>query len=140
MEKIKFDFAIIKTISFFQTVTHTDVKDCFDIDGKFYFIVPAGQIGKAIGKNTANVKKLEDKLKKKIRIIEFNENRDQFIRNIVYPLKVSEVEFDEATKVLKLTAMDSKTRGYLIGRQASNLRNYERIIKRHFDVKELKVN
>ncbi len=138
--KIKFDMELIQIMSLFQAITRTDVKDCFDQGEKLVFIVPAAQIGKAIGKASVNVKKLELKLKKKIRIIAYSEIPEQFIKNIVYPLRLTEIDTDPETKIMTLTAFDSKTRGYLIGRAASNLRNYEMIIKRHFDIKELKVN
>ncbi len=140
LARIKFDFALIKLISLFQSITRVDVKDCFETsEGTLVFVVGQGQIGKAIGKGSSNVKRLESKFKKKIRIIEYNPDMEQFVRNMVYPNKLNEVEFDHDKKVLTLTAMDNKTRGYLIGRSASNLRNYESILKRHFDVSELKV-
>tara|TARA_Y100000034_G_C6885645_1_gene406624 strand:- start:499 stop:927 length:429 start_codon:yes stop_codon:yes gene_type:complete len=138
--KIKFDFNSVKIISLFQSIARVDVKDFFDLNSVYVFIVQKGQIGKAIGKNSSNVKTLENKLKKKIRIIEFDENIDRFIRNIVYPSKLSEVSFDEENKVLTISGIDNKTRGYLIGRSASNLRNNEFILKRHYDVSELKVS
>ena len=139
MTKIKFDFNSIKFMSLFQSITRCDVKDFFDLEDKFCFIVATGQIGKALGKNLSNVKLLENKLKKKIKIVEFNQNMSEFIRNIVFPSKLSEIEFNEEDKILSITGIDNKTRGYLIGRNASNLRTSETILKRHFDVNELKV-
>ena len=113
------------------------IDDCFEDDGKLIFIVAEGQIGKAIGKGSSNVRKLEEKLKKKVRIVEHSSDLHKFIQNIVYPSRLENIEEDGKTVIL--TAVDTKTRGYLIGRNASNLRNSERILKRHFDVDELKV-
>jgi len=52
-------------------------------------------------------------------------------------LKVVDIKQEE--KVVVLTAADTKTRGILIGRQAQNLRNFEKIVKKYFDIDEIKV-
>jgi len=38
-----------------------------------------------------------------------------------------------------ITPPDTQTRGYLIGREAVNLRGFEEIVKRYFEIKEIKV-
>lgn len=139
MGKIKFDADSMKVISLFETITGASVKDCFDAeDGRLIIAVNEGEIGKAIGKGSVNVKKIENVLKKKVRIIEFSPDLEKFIRNVVYPLKVAEIAVEGGIAVL--TAADHQTRGLLIGRSAQNLRGYETIVKRYFPVEELKVN
>ena len=135
--RIKYDFNLIKFISMFESLTNASVKDCFNQGDKLVFVVKENQIGKALGKGGSNIKRLENSFKKKIRIIEFNPDLFQFIKNVVYPLKVSDIAEEEG--VITITPIDSKTRGYLIGRAAVNLRNTEDIVKRYFEFKELKV-
>ena len=50
MIKIKYDINLMKFISLFESITKTDVKDCFEIGGKLVFIVKEGNIGRALGK------------------------------------------------------------------------------------------
>lgn len=138
MMKIKFDQDVLKTMSMFELVTRVNAKDCFEIEDRWYFIVPTGFIGKALGKGASNIKKLEGMLKKKVRVIEYSSDLDQFVRNVVNPLKLSEVVIDG--NVVTMTAVDHKTRGLLIGRGAQHLRTFETIVKRYFDVEEMKVN
>jgi len=138
--RIKLDMALIKFMALFEKITRASVKDCFEQGERIVFIVNEGQIGKAIGKGSVNVKKIEDLVKKKIRIIEYNSDMHKFVQNVVHPFKLENIEFNDDSKVLTLTAIDSKTRGYLIGRGGSNLRNYESVLKRHAKVSELKVN
>lgn len=136
--KIKYDNEVIKVMSLFNSITKAKLKDYFVDDNDLsVFVVEQNEIGKAVGKKAENVKLLENKLNRKIKIIEFNPDVLQFVKNIVFPLKVAEAEFDE--KVLKLQAPDVKTRGLLIGRSAKNLRNIEKIMKRYFDLEEVKV-
>ena len=125
--KIKYDNEVIKVMSLFNSITNAKLKDYFVDDNDLsVFVVEQNEIGKAVGKKAENVKKLENKLNRKIKIIEFNPDVLQFVKNIVFPLKVAEAEVDE--KVLKLQAPDVKTRGLLIGRSAKNLRNIEKIM------------
>jgi N utilization substance protein A len=114
MIKIKYDINIMKFISLFETLTKADVKDCFEMEGKLVFVVKDGNIGKALGKAGSNVKKLERMLKKKLRIIEFNDDLLKFIQNVVYPSKVKDISMED--DVVTITPPDSQTRGYLIGR------------------------
>ena len=82
--------------------------------------------------------KLEKMLKKKVKIIEHSELLEEFVAHVVAPCKIKDVQVEE--KIVTITAADSYNRGLLIGRAAVNLRAYEGIVKRYFDIEELKVN
>jgi len=137
--KIKYTSELMGLMAIFQQVTRAKLKDCFfDSNSLLIFVVEPNELGKAIGKKAVNIKRLEKSFNKKIKIIEYNSDVQIFIRNLIYPLRVKEVQLEE--NVATLEPNDSKTRGYLIGRAASNLRNYEGIVKRYFnEIKELKV-
>ena len=135
--KIKYDINLMKFMSLFESLTRAKLKDCFDVNETLVFVVDEGEIGKAIGKHAVNVKRIESMIKKKIRIIEFNPVMLEFVKSVVYPLQLKDLREEEG--VVMMAAVDSNTRGLLIGRSAQNLRFFESIIKRFFDVKELKV-
>ncbi|MGM5482602.1 MAG: NusA-like transcription termination signal-binding factor [Nanobdellota archaeon] len=136
--KIKYDNELIKVMSLFNSITHAKLKDYFVDDNNLsIFVVEQNQVGKAIGKNASNVRLLENKLNRKIKIVEFNPDVLQFTRNIVFPLKLQNAELNG--KVLNIESPDVKTRGLLIGRSAKNLRNTEKIVKRYFNIDEIKV-
>lgn len=137
MSKISFDIDDMKFISMFESLTRASVKDCIRTDDKLIFVVNKGQIAKAIGKKGINIKKLEQKFKKKIKIIEFDDDPLIFIQHVFFPNKVKDIKQDE--DVVVITPPDSKSRGYFIGRNASTLRNAEEIVKRYFDIKEIKI-
>lgn len=135
--KITYDANMMKFMSLFNTVTKANLKDCFAEEGMLVFVVQPGEMGRAIGKNASNVRRLSEMLKRKIKIVEFNEKLIEFIKNLIHPLKLMDVEENEGT--ITLTAIDSKTRGMLIGRAAENLRRLENQARRYFDVKEIRV-
>lgn len=124
-------------MSMFGNITKTSLKDCIESEGKLIFIVPEGMAGKAIGKQGANIKTLENRFKKRVRVIEYNNNLETFIANVVYPSKIKEIQNTE--DVWTIIPADSYQRGILIGRNAVNLRESESIVKRYFTIKELKV-
>ena len=109
-----------------------------NFDGVHYIrIVEDGYIGKAIGKHGSNVKRIENILKKKIRIIEFNSSVIRFITNIIYPIKVKEITEDKG--IVTITGFDKSSKSTLIGRDKKNLLSITSIVKRFFPVEEIKV-
>ncbi len=135
--RIIFDTKLMKLMSFFESITHARLKDCLEYKNSLTFIVQPGQIGKAIGKKGVNAKRLEQKLNKKIRIVEFSDDVTIFTKNLIYPLRVNDVK--EQDKTVTVYSDDVKTKGLLIGRNSQNLRNTEKTVKRYFDIEKIKV-
>jgi len=122
----------------FARITRAGLKDCFfDNNDLLTFVVPENDLGRAIDKRGFKVKLLEKATNRKIKILEFNSDPLIFIKNLVFPLKIAKAEHEG--KIITLEAIDSKTRGLLIGRAGINLRNYESVLKRYFDIEELRV-
>jgi transcription termination/antitermination protein NusA len=135
MQKIVYSQELIGFITFFESMTHTNVKDC--IEGQqLIFVVDPGEIGKAIGRQGSNVKRLEAALNKKIKIVEFNPDVKEFVKNLISPLKADVTEQDG---LILLSSDDTRTKSLLIGRNSQNLDNFESIVRRYFGDKKLKV-
>ncbi len=139
MTKIVYDQDTMQKIALFENLTHSKVKDFFDdpVQERLVFIVEKGQLWTALGKKSANVKKLMDKFKRKIKIVEFSDDLCEFVKNMVHPLKVHDVTEEDG--IVTIRHEDMQTKGLLIGRNAKNLRNLEKNVRRFFDVKEIKV-
>ena len=73
MTKIVYDEDTLKKMALFETMTHAKLKDFFDdpVQDRLVFIVLPGNLWRALGKESANVKKLENSFKRKIKIVEF---------------------------------------------------------------------
>ncbi|MBI4739388.1 NusA-like transcription termination signal-binding factor [Candidatus Woesearchaeota archaeon] len=142
MTKIVYDTNAMQAMALFENITRAKVKDYFDdpVQGRLVFIVLPGELWKALGKGSSNVKRLEQAFKKKIKIVEFSDDVLKFISNMAHPLKVKSVTRDSADQeIIVIDGGDVQTRGLLIGRNAKNLRNLEVNVRRFFDVKEIKV-
>lgn len=134
-----FDAELIKLINYFEQKTGAAVKDVFyDTLGKLTFIVAPGDLGKALGKKAANLRDLEKRLDKRVRISEFAPSRQELIVNLVAPLKLQDIE-DRQDGLVILKGGDERTNGLLIGKQARNLRNLEWMVRRFYEVEEIKV-
>ena len=136
MSRIKYDSELIRLMTFFESMTGAKVKDCIS-DDKLIFIVEENNMGKAIGKNGANIKRLESALKRKVKLAEFSDDVLQFVRNLVYPADVAEIKNDGG--FITIRGRDSSTRAMLIGREKQNINSINSIVKRFFDIKEIKI-
>lgn len=136
MNKIKFDSESMKLIALFESMTRAKVKDCI-VNDKLIFIVEENEMGKAIGKNGANIKRMENMLKKKIKLVEFSNDALKFIRNFIYPIEVLDIKQENGT--ITIHGKDTSTRAMLIGRERQNINHTTNIVRRYFDVKEIRV-
>ncbi len=136
MKKIKYDINLMKFISLFETLTRAKVKDCISGD-PLIFIVNQGEIFKAIGKKASNIKKIEGLLKKKIRIIEFNDDVEIFVKNVIAPIKAENITKEGG--VIVINDPSNQVKGKIIGRDSKNINQCKEIVSRYFDVEDIVV-
>lgn len=135
---IKYDAELIQQVNLFEKITAVNVKECFYFKDKLTFMVDTGLMGKALGKNKIKLEKLEKMYNKPLRIIEFNSDMQQFITNLIAPLRI--VKYEESGGIVVLTGPDTKTKGLMIGSKAKNLRETEKVVQKYFsDLKEIKI-
>jgi NusA-like KH domain protein len=135
--KTVYDVDMLQIINMFEDITHSRVKDAFYMKEVLTFIVFEGDMFKALGKNLSNLHRAEELMKRKIKIIEFNNDMIRFITNLLYPYKVASITLED--KIVTIKDDDMKTKGLIIGAKAQNLRQYEGIVKKYFDITEIKV-
>ena len=123
-------------ISSFESLTRATLKDCL-ADDKLTFIVEKGDMGLAIGKQGSNLKRVENALKKTLKVVEFDEDVTKFIRNYLYPL--SKIEVTKEGNIVTIKGQDTKTKSFIIGREKANLKRLISIVKRYFEVSDIVV-
>ncbi len=150
---VTLDNKTVLLISSFQSLTGANVKDVFEEDGRITFIVDEGEASRAIGRGGRNVKLLGSKLKKDIRVVEYNKDKLKFILNLIYPVvpkkiytgspedskREGESGGQTSEEIVTIEVLDGKSKGLLIGRNASSLRSLEEKVRRHHKVKEIKI-
>ena len=136
MNRIKYDSDLMKVIILFESMTGAKVKDCIAND-RLIFIIEENDMGKAIGRNGSNIKRMENMLKKKIKLVEFSSDVLRFTRNMIYPVEAHDMKQEGG--VITLRGKDTTTKAMLIGRERQNINHMTEILKRYFDIKEIKV-
>lgn len=132
------DNDLIQTIAVVEKLTHAHVDQCIPRDDKLIFIVGRGDARKVVGPQGATLKKLETQLNKRIKVIEKVDDKMQFIRNAMLPLKITDMKEEDG--IVTVYGPDEKTRGLMIGAKAQNLRFTEKIVQMYFpEVREIKV-
>ncbi len=126
----------MKLITLFESFTGAEVKDCISNE-KLIFIIQENEMGKAIGKNGFNVKKIEGKLSKKIKLVEFTNDIKQFVKNLIYPIEAQDISFDN--RIVTIRGKDAGSKAMIIGRERHNIRHLSEIVGRYFDIKEIRV-
>jgi transcription termination/antitermination protein NusA len=135
MGRLKLDLDTLGLGAIMERITRARVKDCFKEEDTIYFVVGSGELGKAVGKGGSNIKKAQEELGKKIKVIEFRNNVADFVKNIIYPLKVEQIIEEEG--IVKIKERSKKTKSLLIGRGGKNLKLINRAVKRFFNVSEV---
>ncbi|MBR9680504.1 MAG: NusA-like transcription termination signal-binding factor [Candidatus Altiarchaeota archaeon] len=132
--KLKIDNETFRFLNAFGTLTGVSAVDCFENKGEIVYVVEPGKIGVAVGKGGANIKKVENLLNKKIRLVEYSNDPTTFIRNVVYPIKVKNIYISTKSsgdKVINIQA-DVKLKKTLIRDGKKLLKLIITLVERHF--------
>ena len=94
--------------------------------------MPKKDLSKAIGKEAANVKRINFIAKKRVRVLALptgEKDIRKFVESIVSPIEFSELEIK--TNEIILTA-GNQSKAALLGREKRRLKEMEKIIKDYF--------
>ncbi|MFX1572980.1 MAG: NusA-like transcription termination signal-binding factor [Promethearchaeota archaeon] len=152
-KNIKIDRKAMELISLFNNISGAIIKDCLIFKNPessaevIIFLVKSEDVGKAIGKAGEHVKDLKSKLQKKIDVIAFSENLNQFIKNILQTTKnsivVQNIEIKESSRNQKKTVIITvrpQDRGKAIGKDGSMIRKIKELVIRYFEVDNVIIN
>jgi len=133
-------------MNLFSRVTRIDPKHCFAYNNGLLFVVPAGAVQMAIGRDNSNLKKLSTILGKRIRIVSQPSGEKEmakFIAVIVAPIKFERAEVVENSetkdKEIVITTSDREAKAMLIGRGRARETELKDILEQYFGVKILRI-
>ena len=129
----------MRYINLLDSASHVKTRKCFVYNNIIFFAVPRKLMSRAIGPDASNIRKIQEKLGKRVRIIEdIADYRDakEFVGDIVNPVKFRsfEVEGKEAT----ITAGNNQSKAILIGRNRRRFDELKQIINDIFGL-DLKI-
>ena len=139
MARIKLSLDDIGFISLFESTTKAHVKDCM-VDpkkNKITFVVNEGQAGIAIGKGGMNIKKLEEKLKKRVEVLEFSQDPIKFLTNIFRPIKITNAYVSEKSSGSK--ALHAQIAKGNLGMIKAKMKTARDLIGKYFKFDEVSI-
>jgi len=119
-------------LKLFESVTKISTRHTFVYNNTLFFCVPKKDLSKAIGKEAANVKKINFIAKKRVRILALPTGENdikKFIESIVSPIEFSELEIKPNEIIL---TAGNQSKAALLGREKRRLKEMEKIIKDYF--------
>ena len=132
MGRLKLDQEVFGLSALLERITRARVLDCFQDKETLCFVVARGDLGKALGKGGANIKRIQKEFGKRVKVIEHRDRVEDFVKNVIYPIKVEEIVLEEETVMIKDSR--KKTKSLLIGRDGVNLNLIKRAVSRFFNV------
>lgn len=132
----------MRLISQFESLTGASSRDCIidDRNQRIIFVVNPGEMGRAIGKKGASIKNASEEMGKRIEVVEYSPNPEQFIRNCFLPAQVTEVEMltENDEKVALVTVRD-EDRGIAIGKDGKNIFKAKKLAQRQHDIVDVRL-
>jgi N utilization substance protein A len=133
----KYDLKTIQLINLFEKITRANVKTFLTYNDILVFIVKENQARKAVGPKGINVKKLNSLLNKRIKIVEFNNEPVKFIKGFISPIVASDIKVED--KIMEVKVSSTRDKGLLIGRDKKHLNMLKNLVKKYFDIEDIKI-
>jgi N utilization substance protein A len=129
----------MRYINVLDQATRVKTSKCFVHNNTVFFAVPKAMISKAVGPGAKHVKSVQQKLGRKVKIIQESTGSGdvaRFVSSIVAPVEFTSAEIKEGALVIKAGSMQNKAG--LLGRHKKRLDELKAIVEGVFRV-DLKV-
>ncbi len=143
-QSIKLSTDQMRLMSLFQNVTGATARDCVEDEkqDRVIFVVNEGKMGLAIGKGGSHIKNLQNIVKRNVELVEYSDDAEKFLKNILNPKLVTEVKMnkrDDGT-LQAIVTVDPKKKGIVVGREGRNAEKARLLAKRYFEISSVLIN
>ena len=132
------DMQDMRHLNLFGKITQVRTRFCFNYNNLIIFCVPKNLVSRAIGENGRNIKRINEILSKKVKVVSKPEGIHEikrFVEAIVSPVTFKDLEVKD-NEIILTAGFQSKAA--LIGRNRRRLHELQKILKDYFG-KELKI-
>lgn len=140
MGEITLDTRSLDLIQLFESTIGLPVKDVMETEDVVYYVLEKGGTYRLFTTDDKKkaLERIKDNLKKRINVIDFSTEPEQFFRNLFYRYKVASINITagESGYVVNVK-VDPNYKASAIGKEAKNLKTALLLAKRHFTIARL---
>ena len=135
------DMQLMRYINLFAKTTRVQTTKVFVYNNQIVFAVPKNKVSVAIGKGAVNVKKLNEVLRKKIKVvvmpaIDDNKGIGKFVEDVVAPIEFNGVEMRGDSLVINA---GRQSKAALIGRGRQREKELADVLKNFFGIVKFRI-
>ncbi len=138
--EIKLSNEKLRYIALFEKLTGVTPKDCIEneMSDRLTFVVNEDDMGKAIGEDGRNIKKVRNKLDKNVHVVQYSSDPKQFLKNIFSPVQLENVELNEENgqKTARIEVNETE-KGRAVGKNGWNIERARKLSDRHHDMSDV---
>ncbi|MBI4043750.1 MAG: NusA-like transcription termination signal-binding factor [Candidatus Diapherotrites archaeon] len=129
----------IMVLNVFSQVTHADARDCLLEPLRVVFLVKSSEMGKAIGKNGSTVKRLAEKFKRKVEVVEYAEEPETFFKHAFKDVGFKHLALrnEGVEKILEASA-DAENKRVLFQNMAK-FKYIKKLMERNYGIQDVRV-
>ncbi|WP_254537108.1 NusA-like transcription termination signal-binding factor [Halomarina litorea] len=126
-------------IALFEDETDVAARDCVVENDRIVFLVPPGEMGKAIGSAGERVKRVESRVGRSVELVEDADTPEAFVANALAPAAVYNVTISENEDTVAYVEVASEDRGVAIGKEGRTIDRARTLAARHFDIDDVEL-
>jgi len=140
MTDILFSNENMQCITMASKITKADIIDCVITEDKLIFIVSCGQLGIAIGAKAKNLERLRNMFNKNIKLVEFNQNKEVFVKNLCKPYKIKNINLEgDGDSIVAKVEVEVSDKSKIIGKGGKNIEIIRGLAQRHHGIKDVQI-
>jgi transcription antitermination factor NusA-like protein len=124
------DMQTIRYLNLLDKITHVKTSKCYTYNNTIVFAVPRRFVAQAIGEGAVNIKRIQEQMGKRVRIIgesQGTEDMHRFISDLVSPTTFKGIAVQENT--LTITSGTMQQKALLLGRNKTRFEELELVVK-----------
>lgn len=132
----------MRYIALFESLTGARVRDCvIDSTGaNVTFVVNKGDVGLAIGRDGAKVKRARRVIGKGIEVVEYSDDPVEFLKNTLLPAKVKTVGITERDgRKIAMISVELQDKGLAVGRGGKKILSAKKLVERLHGIQDIMI-
>ncbi len=134
--RIKLGPEEMRYIALFETITFTRPKDCLVEENEVTFVVDQQDLGRCVGRDGCNIKKIQNRIGRAVRVVGFSGDLAQFIRNLLAPAQIVGINLSEDGRKVTVR-LKPGSKGLAMGEGKRKFNRAKKLLERFFGVRDI---